>query len=422
MTAHWRRKAARILSRSVHALTSPLATAVWIWPLMRMRGFLSSDRQSHLGKIDSILVIRLDAIGDVLMTGPFLRELSQGYPRARISLVVAPQVLNLVETCPYVDRVLIHHVPPATRWWHPLSRRLIHLSFARHELWPERYDMAVLPRWGEDHYEATILAYLSGAPNRVGYAAPSEGPQGKHGRHDRFLTRVIDDRSVKHEVQRNVDLLSGLGIPPSSRQHKLEVWLTDEDQSLANRIVASSNATKLVALGPGAGSPKRMWPIERVEEVGRWLADGGARLVVVGGPGDEGFGEHLSRGIGDEVIDLTNRTTIRETAAVLAHCSLFCGNDSGPMHLAAAVGLPIVEISCHPLHGDKLHPNSPKRFGPWGVPLRVVQPEGPKDDCATGCRVESPHCILNVRVDSVIAAIESLEVETSVVEGSADAS
>jgi ADP-heptose:LPS heptosyltransferase len=412
----------RLLAKIVHALTSPSATGAWIWLLMTVRGFLSSDRRSHLGKVHSILVIRLDAIGDVLLTGPFLRELRGGYPRARITLVVAPRVLNLVETCPYVDRALIHHVPPATRWWHPLSRRLIGLSFARRELWPELYDMAVVPRWGEDHYEATILARLSGAPDRVGYAARTKGRQRERSRYDRFLTRLVDDRSVKHEVQRNVDLLSEMGVPAPSLQHTLEVWLTDEDRSFANRIVTSSNAAKLVALGPGAGSPKRMWAIERVEEVGRWLADGGARLVVVGGPGDEGLGEHLSRRIGDEVIDLTNRATIRETAAVLAHCSLFCGNDSGPMHLAAAVGVPIVEISCHPLLGDELHPNSPSRFGPWGVSCRVVQPDRPKDGCSAGCRVESPHCILNVRVDSVIAAIESLRVETSVVEGSAGAS
>jgi ADP-heptose:LPS heptosyltransferase len=412
----------RLLTKIVHALTSPSATAAWIWLLMTVRRFLSPDRRSHLGKVESILVIRLDAIGDVLLTGPFLRELRRGYPRARITLVVAPRVLNLVETCPYVDRALTHHVPPATRWWHPLSRRLIALSFARRELWPELYDMAVVPRWGEDHYEATILARLSGAPDRIGYAARSKGPQREHGRDDRFLTRVVDDRSVKHEVQRNVDLLSEMGVPASSPEHRLEVWLTDEDRSLAKRIVTSSNAAKLVALGPGAGSPKRMWPIERMEEVGRWLADGGARLVVVGGPGDEGLGEHLSRRIGDEVIDLTNRATIRETAAVLAQCSLFCGNDSGPMHLAAAVGVPIVEISCHPLLGDELYPNSPNRFGPWGVPCRVAQPDMPKEGCAVGCRVPSPHCILNVRVDSVIAAIESLRIETSVIEGSANAS
>ena len=143
-------------------------------------------------------------------------------------------------------------------------------------------------------------------------------------------------------------------------------------------------------------------------------------MVVVGGPGDEGWGEELRR-IGDDVIDLTNRTTVRETAAVLARCSLFCGSDSGPMHLAAAVGVPIVEVSCHPVSGDDLHPNSPKRFGPWGVPNRVVQPETPMDDCVAGCRFKVPHCILNVRVESVIAAIESLRVETGVLRGPANA-
>lgn len=127
------------------------------------------------------------------------------------------------------------------------------------------------------------------------------------------------------------------------------------------------------------------------------------------------------RRIGGDAIDLTNRATVRETAAVLAHCSLFCGNDSGPMHLAAAAGVPIVEVSCHSVSGDDLHPNSPKRFGPWGVPNRVVQPETPKDDCAEGCRFEVPHCILNVRVDSVVAAIESLGVETGIFGGPADA-
>jgi heptosyltransferase-2 len=71
--------------------------------------------------------------------------------------------------------------------------------------------------------------------------------------------------------------------------------------------------------------------------------------------------------------------------------------------------------------GDDLHPNSPKRFGPWGVPNRVVQPEAPKNDCAAGCRFEVPHCILNIRVDSVIAAIQSLMVEKVVVSGPTDA-
>jgi ADP-heptose:LPS heptosyltransferase len=415
-----RRKAGRILTRSVLALTSPSATAAWIRPLMAVRRSFSSDRRSHLGKVNSILVIRLDAIGDVLMTGPFLRELRRAYPRAKISLIVGPGTANLVEKCPHIDRVLTNRVltdrlPPLTRWWHPMSRRFVALSFARRHLWPARYDMAVVPRWGEDIYDASILALLSGAPCRVGYSARRPT---KNGAYDRFYTLVVDDRSVRHEVERNLHLLSELRA--DVHDDALELWLSDEDKRVASRALASTGAEALVALSPGAGSPRRIWPIQRYVEVGHWLVDRGARLVVVGGPGDEGWGEELRR-IGGDVIDLTNRTTVRETAAVLARCSLFCGSDSGPMHVAAAVGVPIVEVSCHPVSGDDLHPNSPKRFGPWGVPNRVVQPEAPKDDCAAGCRFEVPHCILNIRVDSVIAAIESLMVEKGVVSGQTDA-
>jgi ADP-heptose:LPS heptosyltransferase len=296
-----------------------------------------------------------------------------------------------------------------------MSRRFVALSFARRHLWPARYDMAVVPRWGEEIYDASILALLSGAPCRVGYSTRGRT---QNGAYDRFYTLVVDDRSVRHEVERNLHLLSALRA--DVHDDALELWLSDEDERFASQTLASTDAEALVALSPGAGSPRRIWPIQAYVQVGHWLVDQGARLVVVGGLGDEGWGEELQR-IGGDVIDLTNRTSIRETAAVLARCSLFCGSDSGPMHLAAAVGVPIVEISCHPMSGDDLHPNSPKRFGPWGVPNRVVQPEAPKDDCAAGCRFEVPHCILNIRVDSVIAAIESLMVEKVVVSGPTDA-
>jgi ADP-heptose:LPS heptosyltransferase len=415
-----RRKIAQLLSRSVAALASPSVSAVWIRALMRIRGLVTIHVRTHAEEVRSILIIRPDAIGDVVMTGPFLRELRRAYPKAKISLILGPHTANLVETCPHIDRVLTNRVltnrlPPLTRWWHPMSRRFVALSFARRHLWPARYDMAVVPRWGDDVYDASILALLSGAPCRVGYSAwrPT-----KNGAYDRFYTLVVDDRSVRHEVERNLHLLSELRM--DVRDDALELWLSDEDERVASQALASTGAEALVALSPGAGSPRRIWSIQRYVEVGHWLVDRGARLVVVGGPGDEGWGEELRR-IGGGVIDLTNRTTVRETAAVLARCSLFCGSDSGPMHLAAAVGVPIVEVSCHPVSGDDLHPNSPKRFGPWGVPNRVVQPETPKDDCAAGCRFEVPHCILNIRVDSVIAAIESLMVERGVVSGPTDA-
>ena len=79
---------------------------------------------------------------------------------------------------------------------------------------------------------------------------------------------------------------------------------------------------------------------------------------------------------------------------------------AGPMHLAAAVGTPVVEISCHPLHGSVVHHNSPKRFGPFGVPHIVLQPEKPLPPCSDGCTATQAHCILNVSVMHVRKAVE----------------
>lgn len=359
-----------------------------------------------------MLVVRPDGIGDVIMTGPFLRELKRACPQARITLVVAPHALNLVERSPYVDRVLTLRLPAANKWWRPLWRRLAALSFTRRYLWSERYDLAIVPRWGVDRFEASALAYLSAAPWRIGYSERVSPDKQKYNRgYDAFFTDVVDDRSAKHEVQRNLGLLSALRVDPSNE--RLEVWLSDEDEDLANEILGSSAGQSVVALGPGAGSPKRMWPIERFVAVGRWLTERGALLLVLGGRGEEALGGELRNRLGSRVIDVTGRTTIRQSAALLRRCSFYCGNDAGTMHLAAAVGVPAVEISCHPEGGDDLHPNSPTRFHPWGVAHRVVRPNERVDGCSAGCRLPTPHCILNVPVDSVIASIESLMQETS---------
>lgn len=405
---------AHLLRKGVGAVTSPSATVAYG---ALIPGIRRSERKvSSEENMPNVLVLRTDGIGDVIMTGPLLRELKRAHPDARIELVVAPRALNFVELCPYVDKVFTVEIPPPISvdetWWRPLTRRLEALSVARRHLWPQEYDVAIVPRWGVDQHEASVLAYLSGAPTRVAYSEHvSLERRTKNRGYDRFFTRAIDDRSIKHEVQRNLDVLAALGNSVS--ESRLEAWTSDDDEDFARNILPSDRTTPLVALGPGAGHPKRVWPIDRFVRVGSWLIDRGAGLVVVGGQGEQALGHELRRRLGGGVVDLTNTTTLRQSVAVLRQCSLFCGNDGGPMHLAAAAGIPVVEISCHARDGDDLHANSPIRFGPWGVPNKIVRPERLAERCLRGCRIHAPHCILNVDVDSVTAAIEALIVETA---------
>ena len=139
-------------------------------------------------------------------------------------------------------------------------------------------------------------------------------------------------------MQRNLDLLflvraERLG---DSLKDGPGIWLSDSDELFADGVLAPASPGAFVALGPGAGGPRRMWPIQRFVWVGRWLANQEFGLVVVGSRGEEALGEELRRHVGSQVAP-TGRATLRQSAAVMQRYLLFCGNDSAPMHLAAAV-------------------------------------------------------------------------------------
>jgi ADP-heptose:LPS heptosyltransferase len=343
------------------------------------------------------------------MTSPLLRELNRSLPDARISLIVGPHALGLVEECPYIDRAITYRPMAVDRWWHPLSRLFHSFLFARRHLWSRPYDLAIMPRWGPDYYDSSVLTYFSGAKWRIGYSEEVEDRKRTQNRgYDRFYTQVIDDRSIRHEVERNVDLLSALGLDPLDGP--LELWLSHEDDRFAAAVIAPVTDHPLFALGPGAGSKKRTWPLDRFLRLAEWLVgERGAGIVVLGGPGEESLGRLFQEApFGGSVINLVNKATLREAGAVLRRCRLFCGNDSGTMHLAAAAGIPVVEVSCHPVTGDQSHPNSPERFGPWGVPHRILRPEPAEDGCRRGCRSREPHCIEKVSIDTMMQAIETV--------------
>jgi heptosyltransferase-2 len=371
---------------------------------------MRADKEISLKSARAILVVRLGEIGDTVLATPFLREIRRNAPAAWIALVVGPQVVNLVELSPYVDELLTFdwrvsgQEPELER-----HSRAIYLAATR--LWGRRFDFALLPRWDVDYYHATYLAYFSGASRRVGYSEHVfQRKQHLNAGLDRLLTDVIDHRGAKHEVERNLDVLRFLGANVSD--DRLEMWLDNGDRSFAREVCAGGGVGPhglVIAFAPGAGALKRRWPIERFVELGRALVrEYDARLVAVGGPEDRQLGGQLQSALGPAIIDLAGRTTLRETAAVLERCRLAVASDSAPMHLAAAVGTAVVEISCHPRAGDTEHANSPVRLHPWGVPHVVVQPEHATDPCRDSCESSEPHCILGVETGKVWAAARSL--------------
>jgi ADP-heptose:LPS heptosyltransferase len=143
-------------------------------------------------------------------------------------------------------------------------------------------------------------------------------------------------------------------------------------------------------------------------ELGRLLErEFGARIVIVGGSEDREIALRLQ----DAIAGTTNfagELTLRQSGALLEQMQLVIANDTGPMHLAAAAGACVVEISCHPGSGDPNHANSPVRFRPWAEETVVVQPAQPMEPCGCGCEQYEAHCILGVSTEAVAEAAVSL--------------
>lgn len=390
---------ARSFRATVHRWL-PLATVLVGAPVLHAAGRRSGSEPVGLASLRSILVIRLDEAGDVVMTSPFLRELRHNTPRARITLVVKPQVRELVERCPYVDEVLTYD--PAARG--ELRRHWNALGLARRHLWRRRYDLAVVPRWDTDYYHAAYLAYMSGALRRVGYSERvTRGKTTGNRDFDRLFTRVFCTTNVAHEVRRGLDLVEWLG--GTVEREDLELWTGDDDEVFARHVLATL-AVPPVVLVPGARASKRRWPVEWYASLAEWIVeDLGHPVVLVGGPGEEPLARAVRGRLHDRVIDTVGTAGLRQAAALIRRSRCYVGNDTGPMHLAAAAGVPVVEISCQPVGGDPAHSTSLERFGPWRVTRRVCQPESARRPCASGCESTEPHCILGVDVAQVKRAV-----------------
>ncbi|MBT8763361.1 glycosyltransferase family 9 protein [Desulfohalobiaceae bacterium Ax17] len=372
-------------------------------PFFWLMGMRRKGREIDLTQVKRVLVVRLDEIGDVVMMTPFLRELRRNLPDAWITLVVKPGVYNLTEHCPYVNEVLTFHWQTSRLW-----RRLAYLRMAFRDLWRRRFHLVILPRWGGGYYHGSVIAYLSGAPWRMGYSENVSAHKKQNNRgFDRLLTHGLKDTSVKHEVEHNLDVIRFLG--GKVQDDRLELWFGEEDEFFAEELLRKHGVELndlLVSLAPGAGASKRRWPLSRFAEVGVCLQEEyHAQFLIVGGPEEEALGRELQQELGDAVINTVGHTTLHQTAALLKRCRLFIGNDAGPMHIAAAVGVPVVEMSCHPETGSLLSANSPKRFGPWSGKHMVIQPKAPLPPCVDECVSDRPHCILGITVEQVKQAV-----------------
>ncbi len=367
----------------------------------------SSAGTSPTGRF-AIVIFRLDSLGDLVLTTPLFRELRKTHPRSRITVVVQEAYRALLVTNPHIDEILS---PPEIKpaWLPQGAKRLLSaLLLYRTRLRGRHFDFAISPRWDVDEHLATFLSVLTNATRRVGYSETASPAKQRINRgFDAAFSDCVQPGPARHEVLRNLAMVQVLGGTVSD--DALEIYLTERDRRRATQLLApAASPSKLIAVGIGARSPGRRWPVESYSQALLQLAEEyPVQIVVVCSAAERGEAMKLANlVVGDAII--VSGAPIREVCAVLGRCDLFIGNDSGCAHLSAAVNCRTIVISRHPRPGDPNHRNSPVRFLPWGSCVRVLQPASGVDKCKSACSQPEPHCITSITVDDVVAAASKM--------------
>lgn len=328
-----------------------------------------------------VLIVRLRSIGDVVLTTPALAALHAFRPDLRIRVLLAGFCMPLLEGNPAVTEII------EWRGFWPTVRQLRRRKFAI------AYNMHGGPA-------SALLTGFSGAPVRVCWT----------GRQYSFLYNVQapDESRTRpmHTVEHRFQQLYWTGLPAGPIPASYLYPQSDATESVQRRLSQKGVAPgqRYAVLRPGASGYQKLWPVERFAEIARWLREErGLTPVVNLGPADQGLAQDVRKYL-DPVSVRIDSLDLRQLAALLAGASLFVGNDTGPTHMAAALGKPCVVV----------FGNTPKAvWGPWKTEHRVVENTFPCEQCPQkaqgGCPGLGPsNCIQFVTADRVRNACESL--------------
>jgi len=314
-----------------------------------------------------ILYITATRIGDaILFSGP-LAHLLETHPDARVTVACGPLAAPLFEAAPGVERVIVMAKTKRGGHWFNLWRAAV----------GTRWDLVVDLRGS-----ITSWFLLSGS---------------------RKVSRRRPGHEHDHRVREAAAVL-GLDPPPSPK-----LWIADTAYGAADRRLPADRP--VLAISPAAAAPFKEWPAERFSALIDALAGpggvmSGAAVALFGGPGDETTAKAVAEGLKHaDVIDLTGRLALTETAAALSRARLFIGNDSGLMHMAAAAGTPTLGL---------FGPTDDAIYGPWGRTARAVRAGDAADEKARGTLRHSTESLMGaLTVDAVLDAAEALYAETA---------
>ena len=344
-----------------------------------------------------ILLVRLGAVGDCVHVLPALAALRARLPRAHIAWLVEDKAASLIRGHPHLDEVIVlerrRWARDSRRPW-SFPRTVLGVVSTARSLRKRRFDVALD---FQGNCRSGLWALLSGARPRFGFAGPTQREANYL-----FMNRHIRPPANRtHKVEKNLSLIRAIGIaggeaapvlpPAEDEAETMGLWL---------RQHSPTHRRPVFAIHPGVsafGFFKR-WPSQAYARLVRRISEAGMEAILTWGPGERREVERIREAAGGRGIVGPETRSLLALVELLRRCDLFIGSDSGPLHLASAVGTPTVAL---------FGPKDPSRYGPYGAPARVVRSGVDCSPCdRRSCK--DPVCMTTLGPERVFQAALSL--------------
>lgn len=344
-------------------------------------------------EVERVLCVRLDSMGDVLMTGPALRALRNGRTKRSLTLLTSPSGAAAADLLPWIDSVKITE-PPWMKGGAPSpeeTRSLVsHLRACSFDA------AAIFTVYSQNPLPAALLTYLADIPLRAAYCR--ENPY-------HLLTNWLPEHEpqqlVRHEVRRQLDLVRALGCPTSDEA--MSVSVPPAARNRVSRLLTTRGlrGEDWLVIHPGASAPSRCYPSEGFRDAAKLLVERlGVRLAFTGASGERQLIQTIQSGLPRGCsVSFAGELSLVELAALIAEAPMLLVNNTGPAHIASAVGTPVVSLYAltNPQHT------------PWQVPSEVLSYDVPCRYCYKSVCPEGHHnCLRMITPEQILEACRKL--------------
>ncbi|MDR2006941.1 MAG: glycosyltransferase family 9 protein [Acidaminococcales bacterium] len=334
----------------------------------------------------NILVIKMSALGDIIHALPSLYALRRLYPGAGITWLVEPQFAAILPGMPYIDEKFIFHKNTLKKL--PFLGKIAFLRQLRADLHRRRFDLVIDL---QGLFKSSLVAVLSGCPERIGYCEMREGSF--------LVTRPIYGKNSKgHIIQRYLDVIRSLGEIPAEVVFPLPDF-SREAAKMRGLLAQAGAVGKLAVFFPAAGWASKEWPPGHYAHLAVKFAEKGVSVALAGGAADAGKAEMIKKMAAPlDIIDFTGQTNIIELLGLVKQASICVGGDTGPLHLAAAAGVPTVSL---------FGPSSGQRAGTYGPLSEYISTGAPCAPCfKRNCPRREFVCMPRISAGEVFAVCE----------------